>query len=155
MPRSSSGLGRWPLTPVTRVRVPYGVPTSQYAKHLRAGIRAPSPKLGRCFFCGAGTVLFLMSLLKSPSTNIRQKSLHQESQKLNLLNIIVPPGGPDFDRVISIGVLRTTPRLQDRPPINPHPTILRISQAASRKYRLCPPLATGCRTTGLISNLRI
>ncbi len=26
MPRSSSGLGRWPLTPVTRVRVPYGVP---------------------------------------------------------------------------------------------------------------------------------
>jgi hypothetical protein len=26
MARSSSGLGRWPLTPVTRVRVPYGLP---------------------------------------------------------------------------------------------------------------------------------
>ena len=25
MARSSSGLGRWPLTPVTRVRVPYGL----------------------------------------------------------------------------------------------------------------------------------
>ena len=25
MPRSSSGLGRWPFTPVTRVQIPYGV----------------------------------------------------------------------------------------------------------------------------------
>ena len=27
MPLSSSGLGRRPLTPVTRVQIPYGVPT--------------------------------------------------------------------------------------------------------------------------------
>ena len=30
--RSSRGLGRWPLTPVTRVRIPYGLPTRATAR---------------------------------------------------------------------------------------------------------------------------
>ena len=32
MPRSSRGLGRWPLTPVTRVRIPYAVPRTAPAR---------------------------------------------------------------------------------------------------------------------------
>ena len=41
MPRSSRGLGRWPLTPVTRVRIPYAVPRTAPA---RAGaVRVPAP----------------------------------------------------------------------------------------------------------------
>ena len=32
-PRSSSGLGRRPLTPVTRVRIPYGVQNKNHASH--------------------------------------------------------------------------------------------------------------------------
>ena len=31
VPRSSRGLGRWPLTPVTRVRIPYAVPRTALA----------------------------------------------------------------------------------------------------------------------------
>ena len=46
MPRSSSGLGRWPLTPVTRVRVPYGVPIENAFF---------TSKWRRCFFYGVGT----------------------------------------------------------------------------------------------------
>ena len=37
VPRSSRGLGRWPLTPVTRVRIPYAVPRTAPA---RAGVVA-------------------------------------------------------------------------------------------------------------------
>lgn len=32
--RSSRGLGRWPLTPVTRVRIPYGLPFSDFSQQL-------------------------------------------------------------------------------------------------------------------------
>ena len=45
VPRSSRGLGRWPLTPVTRVRIPYAVPRTAPA---RAGAVRVS-RSRRCF----------------------------------------------------------------------------------------------------------
>ena len=57
-PRSSSGLGRRPFTPVTRVRIPYGVPQRGSRWPAYAYLPWPSVRTTGSQMSGAGRLIF-------------------------------------------------------------------------------------------------